>query len=426
MTPFENLTEISAANPGSTRPMGMGGWLMKRLLNRITSGRLRVILPDGASVEKCGEKSGQEATFIIHRWRALRRLVLNGDIGFADGYIAGDWSTPDLTALIRFAAQNRQALRGSMRGSLPMRLANRLAHSLNANTKSGSRRNIEAHYDLGNEFYRQWLDSSMFYSSAVFDETTSTLEDAQANKLRRIAEKLHLSGGETILEIGCGWGALATHLAREHDAKVTGITLSPSQLAFANDAVTKAGQSDRIDLRLQDYRDTHGRYDRIVSIEMFEAVGEAYWPSYFETLKSCLKPGGRAVLQVISIDEDRFETYRRKADFIQRYIFPGGFLPSQNAIEKSVEKSGLKLCEKELFGLSYARTLAEWRLRFDASWQTIALLGFDDRFRRLWDYYLCYCEAGFAEGAIDVGFYVIENSERHQTSSSVEQKRGVS
>jgi len=313
-----------------------------------------------------------------------------------------------------------------MRGSLPMRLANRLAHSLNANTKSGSRRNIEAHYDLGNEFYRQWLDSSMLYSSAVFDETTSTLEDAQANKLRRIAEKLHLSGGETILEIGCGWGALATHLAREHDAKVTGITLSPSQLAFANDAVTKADQSDRIDLRLQDYRDTHGRYDRIVSIEMFEAVGEAYWPSYFETLKSCLKPGGRAVLQVISIDEDRFETYRRKADFIQRYIFPGGFLPSQNAIEKSVEKSGLKLCEKELFGISYARTLAEWRLRFDAKWQTIALLGFDDRFRRLWDYYLCYCEAGFAEGAIDVGFYVIENSERYQTSSSVEHERGVS
>lgn len=409
MTPFENLSDISADGALYPRHAGKGGWLMKRMLRSVSRGRLRVTLPDGAVIEACGEKPGCEATLVILRWRALRRLIVNGDIGFADGYISGDWTTPDLTALIRFAAQNRDALHSPMRGSLAARLINRFAHALNANTRRGSRRNIEAHYDLGNEFYRQWLDPSMLYSSALFDETTPSLEAAQENKLNRIVDKLQLSGGETVLEIGCGWGALAVHLATRCDANVTGITLSPSQLGWAKAAAEKTARSADIDLRLQDYRDTHGTFDRIVSIEMFEAVGEAYWPSYFDTLKRCLKPGGRAVLQIISIEEDRFDSYRRKADFIQKYIFPGGFLPSENAVEKAVEKAGLKLCEKELFGESYARTLAEWRQRFDARWQTIALLGFDERFRRLWDYYLCYCEAGFAEGAINVGFYTIEN-----------------
>ncbi|CUX23961.1 class I SAM-dependent methyltransferase [Agrobacterium genomosp. 13] len=409
MTPFDNLTEISTENTLSNRSTGPGGWLMSRLLNKVSRGRLRVILPGGGIVEKCGEKDGSEATLILHRWRALRRLILNGDIGFAEGFIEGDWTTPDLTTLIRFAAQNREAFTASMRGSPPMRLLNWLGHRLNANTRRGSRRNIEAHYDLGNEFYRQWLDPSMLYSSAIFDDTTPTLEAAQLKKLDRIADKLQLNGGESILEIGCGWGALAIHLATKANADVTGITLSPSQLNWAKAAAEKADKAASIDLKLEDYRDVDGEFDRIVSVEMFEAVGEAYWPSYFETLKRCLKPGGRAVLQIISIEPARFDDYRRKADFIQKYVFPGGFLPSDEALEKAIGKAGLSLTDTELFGQSYARTLAEWRQRFHARWQTISLLGFDDRFRRLWDYYLCYCEAGFTEGTINVGFYTIEH-----------------
>lgn len=408
MTPFENLSELPAQNTRLKRRTGMGIWLINRLLNNIDRGRLRVVLPGGGTVEKSGKSEGSDAVIVLHNWRAIRRLLVNGDIGFAEGFIENDWSTPDLTALIRFAAQNREAFARSMRGSLPMRLINRFAHGLNANTRRGSRRNIEAHYDLGNEFYRQWLDPSMLYSSAIFDGTTPSLEAAQRKKLERIAEKLQLTGNKSVLEIGCGWGALAIHLATQHNASVTGITLSPSQLNWAKNAAEKEGKASRIDLRLQDYRDVTGQFDNIVSVEMFEAVGEAYWPSYFETLKRCLKPGGRAVLQIISIEETRFDTYRRKADFIQKYIFPGGFLPSDSALEKAVGQAGLKLTETELFGQSYALTLSEWRQRFHARWQTISLLGFDDRFRRLWDYYLCYCEAGFAEGTINVGLYTIE------------------
>ncbi len=409
MTPFDNLSELPVQNTRVSGRMGLGTWLITRLLNNIHRGRLRITLPGGGTIEKSGTSEGIDAILVLHNWRAIRRLFVNGDIGFAEGFIENDWSTPDLTALIRFAAQNRDAFTKSIRGSLPMRLINRLAHGLNANTRRGSRRNIEAHYDLGNEFYRQWLDPSMLYSSAIFDLMTPTLEAAQQKKLERIAEKLQLTGNKDVLEIGCGWGALAIHLATQHNANVTGITLSPSQLRWAENAAEKAEKADRIKLKLQDYRDVKGQFDNIVSVEMFEAVGEAYWPSYFGTLKRCLKPGGRAVLQIISIEENRFDTYRRKADFIQKYVFPGGFLPSDSALEKAVGQAGLKLTEKELFGQSYALTLAEWRQRFHARWQTISLLGFDERFRRMWDYYLCYCEAGFAEGTIDVGLYTIEH-----------------
>ncbi|ANV26732.1 MULTISPECIES: SAM-dependent methyltransferase [Agrobacterium] len=409
MTPFDNLSELPVQNTRVSGRMGLGTWLITRLLNNIHRGRLRITLPGGGTIEKSGTSEGIDAILVLHNWRAIRRLFVNGDIGFAEGFIENDWSTPDLTALIRFAAQNRDAFTKSMRGSLPMRLINRLAHGLNANTRRGSRRNIEAHYDLGNEFYRQWLDPSMLYSSAIFNLMTPTLEAAQQRKLERIAEKLQLTGNKDVLEIGCGWGALAIHLATQHNANVTGITLSPSQLRWAENAAEKTDKADRIKLKLQDYRDVKGQFDNIVSVEMFEAVGEAYWPSYFGTLKRCLKPGGRAVLQIISIEENRFDTYRRKADFIQKYVFPGGFLPSDSALEKAVGQAGLKLTEKELFGQSYALTLAEWRQRFHARWQTISLLGFDERFRRMWDYYLCYCEAGFAEGTINVGLYTIEH-----------------
>lgn len=409
MSQSDDLSPLALALPSAGRRIGAGGRLLDRMLRTIRYGRLRIVLPSGGVIERAGTEPGPEASIVMRNWRMARRLALGGDIGFAESFIDGDWATPDLTALIRFAACNREALEAASDGSRLMQFVNRIGHRLNANTRRGSRRNIEAHYDLGNAFYREWLDPSMLYSSALYDERTQSLEAAQSNKLDRIREKLALSGGESILEIGCGWGALAVDLATQGRAKVTGITLSPSQLAWAKEAVEAAGCRGSVDLRLQDYRDTDGRFDRIVSIEMFEAVGEAYWPSYFETLKRCLKPGGRAVLQVISINEDRFGSYRRKADFIQKYVFPGGFLPSDRAFEEAVSNASLSLTETEHFGLSYARTLAEWRHRFHARWPAIAALGFDEKFRRLWHYYLCYCEAGFAEGAINVGFYTIEH-----------------
>ena len=386
---------------------GFRARLLARLLSGLREGRLRVILPSGESFECAGRLPGPEATIRIRRWRMLGRLLAGGDIGFAEGHLAGDWTSPDLVALIRLAARNTDALRRAVRGSLALRTVERLRHLLNANSRRGSRRNIEAHYDLGNDFYRLWLDGTMLYSSAIFDETTPNLEAAQARKLGRIAELLDLSGGERVLEIGCGWGALAAHLAETGAGSVTGLTLSPSQLAHAHDVVAGRGLADRVDLRLQDYRDVAETFDRVVSIEMFEAVGEAWWPTYFGTLARALKPDGRAVLQVISIAEDRFEGYRRDTDFIQKHVFPGGFLPSKTAFAEAVAAAGLRLEAAEHFGLSYAETLAEWRRRFHVRWPEIARLGFDDRFRRLWDYYLAYCEAGFREGAIDVGLYTL-------------------
>jgi cyclopropane-fatty-acyl-phospholipid synthase len=410
MSQFDDFSPIAIGADKDAVIRGLGARLVNRMLSGLRYGRLRIVLPSGAVLEKSGVESGPEPTIVIHRWRMLWRLLASGDVGFAEGFIHGDWTTPDLTAVIRFAAKNTEALAPAIKGSAPVKLLHRLRHLFNANTRRGSRRNIEAHYDLGNDFYRQWLDPSMLYSSAIWTEATETLEAAQALKLKTIRDKLALEGGETVLEIGCGWGALAADLAVEADAKITGLTLSPSQLRWARDVTTRTGKAEQIDLRLQDYRDVDGRYDRIVSIEMFEAVGEAYWPAYFETIRRCLKPGGKAVLQVISIEEKRYETYRTATDFIQKYIFPGGFLPSGSTFAAAVGKAGLALTDVEHFGKSYARTLAEWRNRFEAQWPGIAPLGFDQRFYRLWEYYLCYCEAGFEEGSINVGLYTIEHA----------------
>jgi len=410
------MSQLDETSPLPTPvTLGRSTWtpsarLLRRLLNQVRYGRLVIVLPSGKSLVAQGSLPGADAKIILNNWRSVRRMVTGGDIGFAQAYIEGDCTTPDLTSVIRFAARNRDTLLSTLRGSRFMRLIHRVGHLLNANTRRGSRKNIEAHYDLGNDFYRRWLDQTMLYSSAIWNEKTHSLESAQEYKLQCIADKLALEGGEKILEIGCGWGALATFLAEQGDAHVTGITLSPSQLAWANKVVAEAGQAEAVDLRLQDYRDVEGQFDRIVSIEMFEAVGEAYWPEYFATLKRCLKPGGRAVLQIISIEDARYENYRRKADFIQKFIFPGGFLPSDKVLKRDLSKTGLALKEIEHFGHSYALTLAEWHQRFISNWPAIEQLGFDDRFRRLWEYYLCYCEGGFEEGAINVGLYTIEHA----------------
>jgi cyclopropane-fatty-acyl-phospholipid synthase len=410
-TPPGALIGDSLAAPQLGRLSDPRRRLIKRLIAPLKIGTLSVVLPDGAVVQHSGAVPGPEATLVLHRWRGLARLLLRGDIGFGEAFVAGEWSSPDLVALLRLAAINRRALDDTLRGWWPLRLLARLRHSSRRNSRRGSKRNIIAHYDLGNDFYRRWLDGTMLYSSALWSASATTLEAAQAAKLKRIAELLDLKGGDDVLEIGCGWGALAAHLAREADARVTGLTISPSQLALAQGVAAEAGVADKVDLRLQDYRDVQGAFDRIVSIEMFEAVGEAWWPTYFATVAERLKAGGRAVLQVISIAEEHAESYRRDTDFIQHHVFPGGYLPSPSAFRAAAAKAGLTVAAEETFGLSYAETLAEWRRRFHAAWEDIAPQGFDIRFRRLWDYYLAYCEAGFREATIDVGLYTLVHTQ---------------
>jgi len=277
----------------------------------------------------------------------------------------------------------------------------RLRHGSRKNTKRGSRRNIAEHYDLGNDFYRPWLDESMTYSAALFDGV-ETLEDAQRKKIDRVADLLDLKGGEQVLEIGCGWGALAERIVRNYKCRLTGLTLSQEQLAFASERLRQEIAEGKAEIRLQDYRDTGGVFDRIVSIEMFEAVGESYWPSYFATLKRCLRPGGRACIQTIVIDDALFDRYRVGTDFIQQYIFPGGMLPSPAAFRRAAQRAGLAVVNEHAFGTDYARTLATWRERFHARLDAVRALGFDDRFVRIWDFYLAYCEAAFARRSTDV------------------------
>jgi cyclopropane-fatty-acyl-phospholipid synthase len=382
--------------------------IIERLVSGLRAGRLRIVLPSGPPLQISGREPGPQATVVLKRWRAVRRLAIGGDIGFAESFVDGDWTSPDLVAFVRLAARNREASDCAIRGSKLQRAVDRLRHLLRRNSRRGSRRNIVAHYDLGNAFYSLWLDGAMQYSSGIFETGAETLETAQARKIARIAELLELDDGDSVLEIGCGWGGLAERLASEKKARVTALTLSPAQRTWANALAAASGLADSIDVRLQDYREVEGSFDRIVSIEMLEAVGEAWWPTYFRVIADRLKPGGSAVLQGITIADDRYDAYRRAPDFIQKHIFPGGFLPSRSALIAQIAGAGLRLVHSETFGSSYARTLAEWRARFIARWADIAAQGFDERFSRLWTYYLSYCEAGFAEGAIDVGLYVIE------------------
>ncbi len=376
------------------------GWFVARL----AYGELAVKLPDGTRLVFSGRRAGLQARVRLHRWRALLRLAWSGAVGFAEGYIAGDWSSPDLAALLTVAAQNRDSLE-PFAGMPAPRLRDRLRHAINRNTRGGSRRNIAAHYDLGNAFYRHWLDAGMTYSSALFSSRVQSLEQAQAHKLDRVIEWLDPAGGEHVLEIGCGWGSLAERLLDFRDCRLTGITLSTEQLAYGEARLGRHVRTGRCELRLQDYRDLRETFDRIVSIEMLEAVGEAYWPTYFRVLHDRLRPGGVAVLQVITIAESRFSAYRRRPDFIQKHVFPGGMLPTTRIIEQEAARAGLELTQVELFADSYVRTLQEWNVRFQRAWGDIAALGFDARFKRKWEFYLAYCEAGFATGALDVGLY---------------------
>ncbi|MFO1025743.1 MAG: cyclopropane-fatty-acyl-phospholipid synthase family protein [Acetobacteraceae bacterium] len=407
---MSDLSFDGAINNTTIRP-GIG-WLARplarMLLSRIRTGTLTIVTPSGLRLSSAVPErtNGPHGVMVLRRWRTLRRLLFQGDISFAEAYMDGDWHSPDLPALIELAGRNMPTLTDAIDGTWLKRLRNRLVHRRNANTREGSKRNIVRHYDLGNDFYRLWLDEGMSYSSAIYGDGVTTLEAAQSTKQDRILALLDLRGGERVLEIGCGWGGLAERLVRDGGCHVTGLTLSPAQLEAAQARL--AAHQAQADMRLQDYRDADGAFDRIVSIEMLEAVGEAYWPSYFRAAHDRLRPGGRAVIQAITIAEPLFEGYKRTTDFIQHYIFPGGMLPTVTELRRQVAQASLVMRSEERFAPSYARTLAEWRQRFHAAWPEVQRQGFDERFRRMWDYYLAYCEGGFRAGNIDVGLYVME------------------
>jgi cyclopropane-fatty-acyl-phospholipid synthase len=390
----------------SARPAPAAARAVLGMLPHLKHGLLELRLPDGSSVS-----SGQgalSASLRVEDWNVFARALRSGDIGFAEAYIAGEWDSPDLTALLTLLTANRDELERVVYGSWWGSLLYRARHALNRNSRRGSAKNIHAHYDLGNGFYAKWLDSTMSYSSAWFDgDFTRPLAQAQDAKLRRVLVESGVTSGSRLLEIGCGWGGLAEAAARDFGAHVTGITLSREQLAWAQQRVAAAGVAQRCDLRLQDYRDLaaehEGRpFDALVSIEMFEAVGREYWDSYFDTLRRCLKPGGLACIQSITIRDDLFERYLRSTDFIQQYIFPGGLLPSVSQFEAQARRFGFTVERRLAFGLDYAETLRRWRAAFGLREQEVRRLGFDERFMRIWHFYLAYCEAAFTLRNTDV------------------------
>ena len=396
---------VSPASPrrGAARePAAMR--LLQGLVARLAHGRLALTTPDGAT-RSFGTGDSAPASLAIRDWKVAADTLRGGDVGFAQAYIDGRWDTTDLTRLLTLLAANQDALERAFYGRALVRAALRLRHLLRSNTKAQARRNIVAHYDLGNAFYALWLDPSMTYSSALFDGVPGrTLEDAQHAKYARVFDELALAPGGRVLEIGSGWGSFALHAARR-GARVTGLSLSHAQTAQARERVTHAGVADRVEFHLRDYRDERGRYDAVASIEMIEAVGERWWPTYFRAVRNALVPGGRACIQAITIADARFARYRTQSDFIQQYIFPGGMLPSPSRLIAEAKAAGLDVVGVKAFGDDYATTLERWLAAFDAQRVHVRALGFDDRFIRCWRFYLAYCAAGFATQTTDVAQY---------------------
>ena len=382
--------------------------MIVRMAERIEAGSLTLHFPGARSVTVNGKGPGPHAEIFLKNARPVFHLISDGDLGFARAYIDGDWETPDLAALLDLAITNEASLSASLTSSWFFARVNRLRHRLRRNTRSGARRNIAFHYDLGNAFYERWLDDTMTYSSALYEGRDRSLSDAQIAKYDRIIAGLQLGPKDRVLEIGCGWGGFAERAASVSGCHVTGLTLSKEQAKYARERLDKKGLSDRTDIRIEDYRDCTGTFDKIVSVEMFEAVGEEHWPIFFEAVNNRLAPGGTAVIQSIAIEHHRLDDYRRNPDFIQTFIFPGGMLPSFETFRKSASDAGLVVRDLFAFGKDYARTLLEWEERFIAEWESIRPLGFDERFRRMWRYYLHYCAAGFNAGNIDVAQFRLQ------------------
>ncbi len=378
-----------------------------RMLSRLEHGSLKLECPDGKLLKFGNEDPA--VTLSLSSWEPFLAAIRSGDIGFAESYLQGEWQTDNLAKLIELFIHNRNALESAIYGSWWGSLLYRIKHLFNRNSRAGSRRNIHAHYDIGNSFYTLWLDPSMTYSSALFAQPEFTLQQAQYAKYERIFSEINGGADSRILEIGCGWGGFA-ELAAKKGARITGLTLSTEQLDFAQKRLNDAGVSERTELRLQDYRDTDGEYDGIASIEMFEAVGEEYWDSYFACIAKNLKTGGRACIQTITIADDLFERYRKGTDFIQQYIFPGGMLPSPSIFRAHAQRHGLIVVNELAFGLDYARTLRLWDHAFEEALPAVQAQGFDERFIRTWKFYLAYCEAGFRAGSIDLFQFTLQKN----------------
>ncbi len=384
--------------------------VFRRALGEIDYGNIRVILPNRQQQTFGSNPSDKTVTLDIKTARTLFRSLSRGSLGFAESYMLGEWETDDLDRLFTIFLKNADHYRGG-KGVFRQRILDKLFHRLRRNTRVGARKNIEAHYDLGNTFYKRWLDKNMFYSSACFDNEDWDLDQAQLHKCRLILDQLHLQSNHKLLEIGCGWGSFAKMAAESHQVDITGITLSKEQLEYARTSAGNAGLDRTCSIQLQDYRDVSGTYDRIVSIEMIEAVGREHWADYFKILHDRLTEDGIAVIQGITIAESWYEQYCRRPDFIQRYIFPGGFLPTKKIIFEYAQDAGFKVEMSRNFGQCYARTLEIWKQRFLAEWPEILQLGFDMKFKRMWEYYLSYCAAGFRHGSIDVGLYRLTKQE---------------
>jgi len=369
---------------------------------RLDHGRMDFVLPDGRRFRAEGKRPGPVAEIRIDNPDTFARLIREGDLGFCDAYLEGWWSTPDLQAFMDLIHEDNEGVYDGYPGMGLVRAYERMRFWLQSNSKAQARKNISYHYDLGNDFYRLWLDDTMTYSSAFFETGQESLEKAQIRKYESLVDQMGAEPGDHVLEIGCGWGGFAEYAARERGLKVTGLTISQAQHDYAVQRIAAAGLSDRVEIKLQDYRDERGTYDGIASIEMFEAVGEKYWPVYFDTLRERLKPGRHATLQIIMVQDKRWQVYKRGVDFIQKYIFPGGMLPSPSVLKAEVERSGLRIRGSIEFGQSYSDTLRRWHESFNSRWDEIAAMGFDDRFRRMWTFYLTSCAGAFRGGICDV------------------------
>ena len=372
------------------------------MADKLQKGRVDFILQDGRQFRAEGKEPGPVAEVHVHNDDLFARLIRDGDLGFSDAYLEGWWSTPDLQAFMDFVHGDNNDVYDSFPGMTFVRWYEQLRFWMQSNSKRQAKKNISYHYDLGNDFYSVWLDDTMTYSSALFETGQESTEKAQIAKYKSMIDQMGAQPGDHVLEIGCGWGGFAEYAAKERGLKVTGLTISEEQYKYAVDRIAKAGLSDRVTFKLQDYRDETGQYDGIASIEMFEAVGQKYWPTYFNSVKNCLKPGKHATLQIITVEESRWEIYNRGVDFIQKYIFPGGMLPSPGVLRQEIEAAGLKVAQSIEFGESYSQTLRRWHETFNEKWDQVAALGFDERFRRMWNFYLTSCAATFHSGNCDV------------------------
>ena len=377
-------------------------------LNKIQQGKLTVTFPDKTIKIYKGKKFGYDADISLKNYKLFSKLLRKGSVGFAESYMDNDFVSKNLSKLLLLANENENYLLKNKKPNGFIDYYIKFQHYLNENTKSRSKKNISYHYDLGNNFYKHWLDKSMTYSSAIFTESKNNLYDAQIYKYKQIANPLNLNENSNLLEIGCGWGGFSTYVAKEFGSNINAITISKEQFDFASERIYNEGLADKVKIQMKDYRDISERYTNIASIEMFEAVGKKYWTSFSNTLKNCLTSGGIASLQIITINDERVQQYEKNPDFIQQYIFPGGFLPSKKQLENINKHIGLSFYEVQSFKDSYAKTLNIWNQKFQKAWPMLANQGFSLQFKKKWEYYLSYCETGFVSGATDVSQFVIK------------------